>query len=113
MLAGQSTGFVVPLLAAIAATAVITLVLTSIQQYYLLSVETRLALFGSARFFRRLLRLPVEFLMQRQPAEVAQRVSANDQVAQILTRTWRPRRSTWSWSSSTPWCSSATTRCSA
>jgi NHLM bacteriocin system ABC transporter peptidase/ATP-binding protein len=86
VLAGQSGGFVVPLLAAIAATAVITLVLTSIQQYYLLSVETRLALFGSARFFRRLLRLPVEFLMQRQPAEVAQRVSANDQVAQILTR---------------------------
>jgi NHLM bacteriocin system ABC transporter peptidase/ATP-binding protein len=86
VLAGQSGGFVVPLLAAIAATAVITLVLTSIQQYYLLSVETRLALFGSARFFRRLLRLPVEFLMQRQPAEVAQRVAANDQVAQILTR---------------------------
>ena len=49
-------------------------------------METRLALFGSARFFRRLLRLPIEFLMQRQPAEVAQRVSANDQVAQILTR---------------------------
>jgi NHLM bacteriocin system ABC transporter peptidase/ATP-binding protein len=86
VLAGQSTGFVGPLLGAIAATAVVTLVLTSIQQHYLLSVETRLALFGSARFFRRLLRLPIEFLMQRQPAEVAQRVSANDQVAQILTR---------------------------
>jgi NHLM bacteriocin system ABC transporter peptidase/ATP-binding protein len=86
VLGGQSAGFVVPLLAAIAATVVITLVLTSIQQYYLLSVETRLAMFGSARFFRRLLRLPVEFFMQRQPAEVAQRVSANDQVALILTR---------------------------
>jgi NHLM bacteriocin system ABC transporter peptidase/ATP-binding protein len=86
VLAGQSGSFVTPLLGAILATAVITLVLTSVQQHYLLNVETRLALFGSARFFRRLLRLPVEFFMQRQPAEVAKRVSANDQVAVILTR---------------------------
>ena len=86
VLSGQSANFVVPLLGAMAATAVITLVLTSVQQHYLLSVETRLSLFGSARFFRRLLRLPVEFFMQRQPAEVAKRVSANDQVAEILTR---------------------------
>lgn len=86
VLSGQSANFVVPLLGTMAATAVIMLVLTSVQQHYLLSVETRLSLFGSARFFRRLLRLPVEFFMQRQPAEVAKRVSANDQVAEILTR---------------------------
>jgi NHLM bacteriocin system ABC transporter peptidase/ATP-binding protein len=86
VLAGHSAGFALPLLGAIAATAVITLLLTSVQQHYLLGVENRLSLFGSARFFRRLLRLPVEFLMQRQPAEVSKRVSANDQVALIMTR---------------------------
>ncbi len=86
VLAGGSASFAVPLLGAVAATAVITVVLTSVQQHYLLGVENRLSLFGSARFFRRLLRLPIEFLMQRQPAEVSKRVSANDQVALILTR---------------------------
>ena len=86
VLAGGSASFAVPLLSALAATAVCLVILTSVQQHYLLSVENRLSMFGSARFFRRLLRLPVEFLMQRQPAEVSKRVSANDQVALILTR---------------------------
>jgi NHLM bacteriocin system ABC transporter peptidase/ATP-binding protein len=79
-------GLVLPLLLTMTAAAVGTTVLTAVQQHYLLRIETRMGVFGSARFFRHLLRLPVDFFLQRQPAEVARRVSANDMVAQILNR---------------------------
>jgi ABC-type bacteriocin/lantibiotic exporter with double-glycine peptidase domain len=52
----------------------------------MLRIETRMALTSGARFFRHLLRLPVEFLLNRQPAEVASRVASNDSVAEILSR---------------------------
>jgi ABC-type bacteriocin/lantibiotic exporter with double-glycine peptidase domain len=45
-----------------------------------------MGLLSGARFFRHLLHLPIEFFLQRQPAEVSGRVAANDQVAQILSR---------------------------
>jgi NHLM bacteriocin system ABC transporter peptidase/ATP-binding protein len=81
-----SPAYLVPLLLAMTLAAVSTFVLTSVQRHYLLRLEIRLAMVSSARFFRHLLRLPVDFYMQRRPAEVAQRVTGNDMVAQILSR---------------------------
>ncbi len=78
--------FVLPLVGAIGVATILTLILTSIQQHYLLRVEAKVALTSSARFFRHLLRLPVEFISQREPAEVANRLRGNDTVAQILAR---------------------------
>lgn len=86
VLVGGSASYLFPLLGATAMAALTTLVLTSVQRQYLLRVETRMALVSSARFFRHLLRLPIEFFLQRQPAEVARRVTANDMVAEILSR---------------------------
>jgi NHLM bacteriocin system ABC transporter peptidase/ATP-binding protein len=83
---GGVTGYLVPLLVAMATTAFGTFVLTSVQRHYLLRIEIRVGLVSSARFFRHLLRMPVSFFLQRQPAEVAKRVSANDMVAEILSR---------------------------
>ena len=82
---GDST-VLAPLLAAIAATAALTIMLTVIQQGYLLRVESATAVRSSARIVRHLLRLPVAFFTQRNPADVAKRVSSNDTVAQILAR---------------------------
>jgi NHLM bacteriocin system ABC transporter peptidase/ATP-binding protein len=86
ILGSGSTRYLVPLVIAMLAATVATLVLTAIQQNYLLRVETKVALASSAKFFRHLLRLPIDFINQRQPAEVARRVASNDVVAQILTR---------------------------
>jgi NHLM bacteriocin system ABC transporter peptidase/ATP-binding protein len=86
VLSGSSPGYLAPLLFAMGATALATFVLTSVQRYYLLRIELRTSMVSTARFFRHLLRLPIDFFMQRQPAEVAQRVSANDSVAEILSR---------------------------
>ncbi|MGF1432123.1 NHLP family bacteriocin export ABC transporter peptidase/permease/ATPase subunit, partial [Kitasatospora sp. LaBMicrA B282] len=86
VLSGGSGADLLPLLAAMSATAVAVFVLTSVQRHYLLRLEIRMGLVSSARFFRHLLRLPIDFYLQRRPAEVAKRVAGNDAVAEILSR---------------------------
>ncbi|MCB5163515.1 NHLP family bacteriocin export ABC transporter peptidase/permease/ATPase subunit [Streptomyces bambusae] len=86
VLASDSPTAVLPLVAAMLVTALMVFVLTSVQQHYLLRMEIRTGLVASARFFRHLLRLPIEFFLQRRPAEVARRVASNDTVAMILSR---------------------------
>ncbi|MGW2701591.1 NHLP family bacteriocin export ABC transporter peptidase/permease/ATPase subunit [Streptomyces sp. NPDC001340] len=86
VLAGSGGGYLFPLLAAMTLTSVAVFILTSVQRHYLLRLEIRMGLVSSARFFRHLLRLPVDFFLQRRPAEVAKRVAGNDTVAEILSR---------------------------
>lgn len=81
-----ATGYLATLVLLVLATALATLILTLVQRHYLLRIEIRAGMYSSARFFRHLLRLPVTFFLQRQPAEVARRVAANDTVAEILSR---------------------------
>ncbi|WP_116998270.1 NHLP family bacteriocin export ABC transporter peptidase/permease/ATPase subunit [Desertimonas flava] len=80
------TSWIGPLFAVIAVTALAAMALTSLQQHYLLRLETRMALRSSAAFVRHVLRLPVEFFSQRSPADVSSRIQANDTVAQLLSR---------------------------
>jgi NHLM bacteriocin system ABC transporter peptidase/ATP-binding protein len=79
-------GFLWPLVAVMLGTGAAVFVLTSVQRYYLMRLELRMGMVSSARFLRHLLRLPVDFFLQRRPAEVAKRVSGNDAVAEILSR---------------------------
>ncbi|MFD8868289.1 NHLP family bacteriocin export ABC transporter peptidase/permease/ATPase subunit [Streptomyces sp. NPDC059590] len=78
--------FITPLLGAMGVVAGLTLVLTLLQQAHLLRVESSTAIRSSARVVRHLLRLPVVFFTQRNPAEISQRVTSNDRVAEILSR---------------------------
>ncbi|MER7795178.1 NHLP family bacteriocin export ABC transporter peptidase/permease/ATPase subunit [Streptomyces sp. NPDC097640] len=78
--------FITPLLGAMGVVAALTVVLTLLQQAHLLRVESSTAIRSSARVVRHLLRLPVVFFTQRNPAEISQRVTSNDRVAEILSR---------------------------
>lgn len=86
VLLGQMSTWAVPLLAGLAITALVRGIIASIQQNYLLDLENKIASTSAARFFWHLLRLPVDFFIQRFPGEVTTRVGLNDAVARLLTR---------------------------
>ena len=77
--------WVAPLLIGMALTAVLRAGLTWLQKRSLLRLETKLALTSSYRFFRHILRLPVEFFNQRYGGEIGARVVINDRIAQLLS----------------------------
>lgn len=77
--------WIVALLIAMGLVALIRGVLTALQQYYLLRFETKLAVSSSAKFFRHVLHLPVEFFAQRYAGDISSRVAINDRVAKSLS----------------------------
>jgi NHLM bacteriocin system ABC transporter peptidase/ATP-binding protein len=84
-LVAHMTGWLRPLLLGMALAALVRAGLTWVQQQALLRLETRLALTSSYRFFRHVLRLPMEFFAQRYGGEIGDRVELNDHVAQLLS----------------------------
>jgi len=84
-LVGGLKNWIAPLLAGMALTALMRAALTWLQQYYLLRLETKLALTTSSQFFWHVLRLPIEFYNQRYGGEIGARVAINDRVAQLLS----------------------------
>ncbi|CAM5633836.1 NHLP family bacteriocin export ABC transporter peptidase/permease/ATPase [Streptomyces avidinii] len=85
-LIGEQTSLLAVLFAAMAVALVLTATLTALQQANLLRGRIISSTLGSARFFRHLLRLPVAFYAQRNPADLVQRLQSNDAVAETLAR---------------------------
>ncbi|MFE7096133.1 NHLP family bacteriocin export ABC transporter peptidase/permease/ATPase subunit [Streptomyces erythrochromogenes] len=85
-LIGQQTSLLGVLFASMAVALVLTAALTALQQANLLRGRVISSTLGSARFFRHLLRLPVAFYTQRNPADLVQRLQSNDAVAETLAR---------------------------
>ncbi|WP_420405772.1 NHLP family bacteriocin export ABC transporter peptidase/permease/ATPase subunit [Nisaea sp.] len=81
VLINSKDDWLVPLLFFMAGTAVVTALLTWLQQAVLLRTESKLALAASARFVWHLLRLPVDFFNQRHPGDISNRIDANDRIA--------------------------------
>jgi len=77
--------WIVPLLLGMGLTAVIRGILTWLQQYYLLKLETKIALTSSCRFLWHVLKLPAEFFSQRSSGDIASRMLSNDRVAKLLS----------------------------
>lgn len=74
------------LFAAMATALALTAALTWLQQANLLRGRVISATLSSARFLRHLLRLPITFYAQRNPADLVQRLQSNDTVAETLAR---------------------------
>src|SRR5207244_1838105 len=77
--------WLIPLIAGMAAIALLLMALTALQQHFLLRLETKLALGMSSRFFWHVLRLPIEFFTQRYTGDISARVAINDSVAGLLS----------------------------
>ena len=84
-LVGRSQNLLMPLLLAMTVTALLRGFLVWLQKYYLLRMETKLALVSSSKFFWHVLRLPIEFFTQRYAGDIGNRVHLNDRVARLLS----------------------------
>ncbi len=85
ILLGGMDSWLIPLLGGMALTAALRAILTWIQQYYLLRMETKIAISTSSGFLWHLLRLPTEFFTQRSAGEITSRMQGNDRVAKLLS----------------------------
>jgi NHLM bacteriocin system ABC transporter peptidase/ATP-binding protein len=79
------SGFVMPLLLIMGGVLVINSLLVYLQQYFLLKLETKLALVTSSKFLWHVFHLPIAFFTQRYSGEIGNRVSLNDKVAKLLS----------------------------
>jgi NHLM bacteriocin system ABC transporter peptidase/ATP-binding protein len=68
-----------------AITATFRAILTMVRQSLLLRLQTKLAVVMISRFLWHVMALPVEFFTQRHAGDVASRVSANEQIARLLS----------------------------
>ncbi|MEL6559508.1 MAG: NHLP family bacteriocin export ABC transporter peptidase/permease/ATPase subunit [Bacteroidota bacterium] len=79
------SGFVMPLLLAMGGILLVNVALVFLQQYYLLRLETKLALVSSSKFLWHVFHLPIAFFTQRHAGEISNRVTLNDKVAKLLS----------------------------
>lgn len=79
------TQWVGPLIIGMVVTALLRMLLTWLQQYYLLRLETKMAIVSSGQLFWQLLHLPIQFFSQRSAGDISSRVGMNDRVAQLLS----------------------------
>lgn len=84
-LVNKMPGWIIPLLMGIFITALFRSTLTWLQQNQLIKLQSKLTIKNSADFFWHVLRLPVTFYQQRYAGDIAQRVDANNRVAQLIT----------------------------
>ena len=77
--------FIMPLLLVMGGILLINSALVYLQQYYLLRLETKLALTTSSKFLWHVFHLPIAFFTQRYSGEIGNRVSLNDKVAKLLS----------------------------
>lgn len=74
-----------PLLIGMGITALLRGIITWLQQYYLLKLDTKVRISTSSQFFWHILRLPAEYFTQRQSGDICSRLQSNDRVATLLS----------------------------
>jgi len=85
ILIAGSDRWLVPLLLGMALMALLRAGLTGLQAHYLMRSAMKLAITATGQFLWHVLRLPIEFFMQRYAGDVSSRIASNYRVAHALT----------------------------
>jgi len=86
VLIGGELGLIKPLIAAMAFTIVINLILTIIQNKILLKFNTALSLTTGAKFIDHIFKMPVQFFLQRFPGELVSRLGSVNKVSSLISQ---------------------------
>lgn len=86
VLVGGLDEWIRPLLLVMVISMVLTGFLTWLREYFLIRLETKLAVKETAAFLWHVLRLPVLFYTQRSAGDIANRVGINDTLARLMSR---------------------------
>jgi NHLM bacteriocin system ABC transporter peptidase/ATP-binding protein len=81
----HTIGWFTPLLIGMAVAAIARALMTAFQQSLLLRLQTKLMVTMVSRFLWHVLALPMEFFTQRHGGDIANRVAANEEIAQLLS----------------------------
>ena len=82
---GGNNSWVMALLLGMGITALLRGLLTWIQSYMLLKIETKIAVTSSSSFLWHILRLPPVFFSQRASGDIATRMQSNDRIAKFIS----------------------------
>jgi NHLM bacteriocin system ABC transporter peptidase/ATP-binding protein len=85
ILIGNLRGWLAPLIVGMALTAALRAALQWLQSERLLRLEIKLIAVLGSRFVWHMLHLPISFFLQRHAGDLAERVSANDDMARLLS----------------------------
>jgi NHLM bacteriocin system ABC transporter peptidase/ATP-binding protein len=90
ILSGKHPEWLIPLVGAMGLTLVFQFIVHAIQGIYLLRIQGKLAIEGSASFLWHVLHLPIEFFSQRFAGDIVTRQSANESIANTLIHQLAP-----------------------
>ena len=90
LLTGRNMQWFYPFIAALAVFAFVQIVVTAIQEVYLLKINGKLAIAGNTAYMWKILRMPVEFFSQRMSGDIQQRQISNAQIASTLVNQFAP-----------------------
>lgn len=85
ILAGGAGEWILPFSLGLVAVALFQAIVTAIRHRYMIRLQGALSGSFSSRFMRHLLRLPMEFFLQRFAGDIASRVAYNDTVSELVT----------------------------
>lgn len=85
ILLGGIDNWFFPLIIGMTITTFLRGLLTYLQQYYLTKMESSLSRSMSSKYFWHVLRLPMNFFLQRHSGDITERINTNERVAQLLS----------------------------
>lgn len=85
ILAGGADEWMIPFLIGLMMIVLFQAVTSIVRHKYMVRLQAALSDSFSSRFFRHLLRLPMEFFLQRFAGDIASRVAYNDAVSELIT----------------------------
>ncbi len=90
LLTGENSELLMPFIALLSLVGAVQVVVVAVKSIYSLKINGKMAVIGSSTFMWQMLRLPMEFFLQRRAGDIQQRKNTNAVIAGTLVNTLAP-----------------------